>query len=107
VRLSDEVEEALRRRAAQLYGAARGALSRAIEDAIRAWLSLDSTGKRESRVFRAYRGKRVVAEARTLEELVEELKREGESVRGLRIVSVPASPTDRRLGLRTRGRAVG
>lgn len=106
VRVSDEVEEALRRRAAQLYGATRGALSRAIEDAIRTWLSLGRERTREERVFRAYRGGRLLAEARTLEELAERLKREGESVRGLRVVSVPAPPADRRLGLRTRGRAV-
>ena len=63
VRISDEVEEALRRRAAQLYGAARGALSRAVEEAIRMWLSSGHAGERGGRVFRAYRGDRLVAEA--------------------------------------------
>jgi len=104
IRISDDAERALRRRAAQLYGARKGALSRAIEEAIRAWLasSPDKASTREGRIYRAFKGERLVAEASTLEELADKLREMGESVRGLRIVREPAPPRERRLGLRTR-----
>ncbi len=103
IRISDDTERALRKRAAQLYGARRGALSRAIEEAIRAWLSSPDRDEGEGRwMYRAFRGDRMIAEASTLEELASILRQRGESVRGVRIVREPAPSRERRLGLRTR-----
>ena len=108
VRISDEIEKSLRRRAAQLYGAKKGALSRAIEDAIRSWLSstpgTSVSTKEQGRIYRAFKGEKLIAEASTLEELANRLREKGESVRGLRIVREPAPVRERNLGLRT-GRA--
>ncbi|GEM_PF-486314 len=106
IRINDDTERALRRRAAQLYGARRGALSRAIEEAIRAWLASTPDKERtmERRIYRAFKGGRLVAEASTLEELADRLRKMGESVRGIRIVREPAPSKERRLGLRTRER---
>ncbi len=105
IRISDDVERALRKRAAQLYGARRGALSKAIEEAIRAWLTstpneMSSGGK----VYKAFKGGRLIAEAPNLEELADKLKEMGEPMRGLRIVREPAPPKERRIGLRILGR---
>ncbi len=102
VRLSDEVERLLRRRAAQLYGATRGALSMAQEEAERTWLSSPNPRRGEGVLYRALREGVPVAEAGSLEELAERLRERGEHVRGLRIVRIPAPPAERRLGLRER-----
>lgn len=103
VRISDEVERSLRKRAAQLYGARKGALSRAIEDAIRTWISTTSTEGREVEVvYRTFKGDELIAEASSLEDLAKKLKRRGESVRGLRILREPAPAQERHLGLKIR-----
>ncbi len=95
-----EAEDA---RQTQLYGARRGALSRALEEAIRAWLSSPYRDEGEGRrTYRAFRGDRLIAEASSLEELASILRRRGETIRGLRVVREPAPPRERRLGLRTR-----
>ncbi len=101
VRISDDIERALRRRAAQLYGAKKGALSRAIEEAIKVWIS--STGSEGRKIiYRAFREDELVAEASNLMDLADELRKKGEPVRGMRIVREPAPPEERQLGLRIR-----
>ena len=101
VKISDEVEKALRRKAARLYGAKKGSLSRAVEEALKSWISPEELKKKEV-IYKAYRGEELVAEASTLEELAAKLRRTGEPIRGLRIVREPEPPRERRLGLRAR-----
>ncbi len=102
MKISDEVERALRRKAAQLYGAKRGALSKAIEEAVRAWLSLE----KDNVIYKAFKGDKLIAEASTLDELAEKVRRKGMSVRGLRVIREPPPGLERRLGLRAR-RSIG
>ncbi len=101
VRISDDIERTLRRRAAQIYGAKKGTLSRAIEEAIKLWISSTSSEGRKV-IYRAFRGDELVAEASNLMDLADELRKEGEPVRGMRIVREPAPPEERQLGLRIR-----
>lgn len=103
IRISDDLELALRKKAAQLYGARKGSLSKAVEEAIRVWLATSEDTKDDRRIYRAFRGDKLIAEARTLDELAEKLKKSGESIRGLRILREPAPKRERRLGLRVRG----
>ena len=102
VKISDEAERILRRKAAQLYGTRKGALSRAVEEAILHWASPRSST--ENRVYRAYRGEELVAEAATLEELAERLRELAVPPRGLRIVREPpgGEGEEKRLGFRAR-----
>jgi len=80
--LSDDLEEELRRVIREMYGE-KGNLSKFIEDAIRNYIH--SLKKREV-VYRAYKGDELVAEAKSLEELVKSLRDKGIDVRGLRVI---------------------
>ena len=81
--LSDDVEEELRRVVREMYGAEKGNLSKFVEDAIRNYIH---SLKKGEVVYRAYKGDKLVAEAKSLEELVK-LLREGDiDVRELRII---------------------
>ncbi len=81
--LSDDVEEELRRIVREMYGAEKGNISKFIENAIRNYIH--SLRKGEI-VYRAYKGDELVAEAKSLEELVKLLKEKGIDVRGLRVI---------------------
>ncbi len=81
--LSDDVEEELRKVVREMYGAEEGNLSKFIEDAIRNYIH--SLRKGEV-VYRDYKGDKLVAEARSLEELVKLLREKDIDVRGLRII---------------------
>ena len=81
--LSDDVEEELRRAVREMYGVEKGNISKFIEDAIRNYIH--SLRKGEV-VYRAYKGDELVAEAKSLEELVRLLKKRGIDVRGLRVI---------------------
>ncbi len=81
--LSDDVEEELRRVVRKMYGSEKGNLSKFVEDAIRNYIH--SLKKGES-VYRAYKGDKLVAEAKSLEELAKLLREKGVDIRGLRII---------------------
>jgi len=81
--LSDDVEDELRKIVKEIYGAEKGNLSKFIEDAIRNYIY--SLRKGEI-VYRAYKDNKLVAEAKSLEELVKLLREKGIDLRGLRII---------------------
>ena len=81
--LSDDVEEELRRVVREMYGAEKGNLSKFVEDAIRNYIH---SLKKVEVVYRAYKGDKLVAEAKSLEELVKLLRERDIDVRGLRII---------------------
>ena len=81
--LSDDVEGELRKIVKEIYGAEKGNLSKFIEDAIRNYIY--SLRKGEI-VYRAYKDNKLVAEAKSLEELVKLLREKGIDLRGLRII---------------------
>ena len=95
--ISDELEREVRRLISEEGRARRGALSRLVEDAL--WAYIRSLKVRK-RVFRAIKDERVVAEAESLYELAEELRRMGLDPRSVRIVSFPSPKPCRRFGLR-------
>jgi len=81
--LSDDVEEELRRVVRDIYGAEKGNLSKFIEDAIRNYIH---SLKKGEVVYRAYKGDKLVAEAKSLEELVKLLREKDVDIRGLRVI---------------------
>ena len=81
--LSDDVEEELRSVVRRMYGAEKGNLSKLIEDAVRNYIH---SLKKKEITYRAYRGDKLVAEAKSLEELARVLRKKGIDVRGLRII---------------------
>lgn len=85
--MSDEVEMELRRRAARIYGAGRGVLSKAVEEAIKLWLSRGDVRPQVSGSFYALKDGRKVAEAESLRGLAQKLKLMGISVREVEVVS--------------------
>jgi hypothetical protein len=107
LKLDDTIEGRLRKRAADLYGATRGALSRAVEDALTTWLSSGpSPVEKESRVaYIALRGGRRVLEASSLRELAKLLEKTGTDPRDVEIRSAPEASGIEKLGLRVSHRA--
>jgi len=88
ISLDDEVEKELREVATRLYGSRKGALSNVIESALKNYFTLlEKAGSSGEALFKALQGDTVVAEANTLDELAEILKKKGVEPRGLRIVS--------------------
>ena len=81
--LSDEVEEELRKVVREMYGAEKGNLSKFVEDAIRNYIH---SVKKGEIVYRAYKGDKLVAEAKSLEELAKLLREKGVEIRGLRVI---------------------
>jgi len=102
LKLDDTIEGRLRKRAADLYGATRGALSRAVEDALTIWLSAGpSPVEKEAPVaYIALRGGRRVLEASSLRELAKLLGRAGTDPRDVEIRSAPEASGIEKLGLR-------
>ena len=96
--LSDDVEEELRKAVREMYGTEKGNISKFIEDALRNYIH--SLRKSEI-VYKAYKGDELVAEAKSLEELAELLKKKGVDVRGLRIIRSDLKKTAR-MGYRMR-----
>ena len=88
ISLDDGVEKKLREVAVRLYGSRKGALSTVIESALKNYFTLlDKAASGGEVSFKALRGDTVVAEAKTLDELAEIIKRKRVEPRGLRIVS--------------------
>ncbi|WP_457550777.1 hypothetical protein [Archaeoglobus sp.] len=67
----------------EMYGAEKGNLSKFIEDAIRNYIH---SLKKCEFIYRAYKGDKLVAEAKSFEELVELLREKSIDVRGIRII---------------------
>ncbi len=101
ISIDDELAERLRRVAERLYGSRRGGMSKIVESALRNYLS--TLEESDSFIYIAMKDGRVLAEAQTLSELAEKLKKLNVDVRGLRVVrsSSPKSPA--RGGYRLRG----
>jgi hypothetical protein len=101
LKIDDELEQGLRRRAGEVHGAAKGAISQSVEEALKLWLAQPVT----STVGRTYagfwEGKRV-AEALDLKTLAKELKAKGIDPREAEIRTEPSAPSPTRMGLRTR-----
>ena len=100
LKLDDTIERRLRQKAAQLYGLTRGALSRAVEDALTSWLrSAPPIDGARVRYFAFLHGKSVL-EAPSLRELAKGLKKAEIDPRDVEIRSAPPSPRVEKLGLR-------
>lgn len=102
LKLDDVLETKLRERASHLYGLARGSLSKAVEDALAMWLQASSSKTQKSARARyaAVRGRRVVLEASSLEELAKRLKKACIDPRDVEIRSSEPVPAVEKLGLR-------
>ncbi len=84
ISLSDEVEKKLREVAKTKFGNSKGAISKVIESALKSYFSqLEG----EEIVFRAYKDKKLVAEAKSLEDLAKILREKGVDARDVEIVS--------------------
>jgi hypothetical protein len=101
ISLDDEVEKKLREVALRLHGARKGSLSNVIESALKNYFNLldKAVGSGEV-LFKAFKGDALVAEAHTLDELAEVLKKKGVEPRGLRIVSSKPIGSSARAGYR-------
>ncbi len=101
--LGDEVEKRLRLRAAQLYGARKGALSASIQSAIEAWLGSQKAARvQKERTFRAYKAHRMILEAKSLEELAERMRESSIDPRSVEIRSSEPVKKTVRIGMRAK-----
>jgi hypothetical protein len=102
LKLNDVLERKLRERASRLYGLARGSLSKAVEDALAMWLQADASNSQKNVTARytAVRGRRIVLEASSLEELAKKLKKAGIDPRDVEIRSSEPVPAVEKLGFR-------
>jgi hypothetical protein len=102
LKLDDVIEGRLRKKAAELYGMTRGTLSRAVEDALVAWLSSAASpvegGVRVKYV--ALRSGKALLEAGSLKDLARMLKKAGVDPRDVEIRSTEQAPKLEKLGLR-------
>ncbi len=101
LKLDDEIERKLRKRAADVKGAARGTLSESVEEAIMLWLEQRDVNRRNGRIYRASIGERKVAEAGSLDELSSILRKAGIAPRNVIIQELPTAEEEVRLGFRT------
>jgi len=81
--LSDEVEREMRKIVSEIFGSEKGALSKFVENAIRNYIQML---KKSEKIYRAYKGDLLIAEAKSLEDLANKLKEKGVDFRGIRIV---------------------
>jgi hypothetical protein len=107
LKLDDTVERRLRERAADLYGLARGSLSRAVEDALTAWFRSGSSPIEHGTLVRyfAFRAGKSLLEASSLKQLAKGLKKAGIDPRDVEIRSSLQAPSVEKLGLRVSQRA--
>ena len=101
--IKDEIERIFRETVARVYGAERGALSRAIEEAIMLWVK-SKAEKRDKQVqFFAKLDDEIIAEATSLEELAGKLKGMNIDPRSVIILSSEdlSGKRKERLGFRT------
>lgn len=101
LKIDDELEQGLRRRAGQVHGAAKGAISQSVEEALKVWLSLPASAE-VTRTFVGYSEGKRIAEAADLKTLARDLRAKGVDPRRAEIRTKPSEPTVTRMGLRTR-----
>jgi len=99
LKLSDEVERKLRRRAAEVKGARRGALAESVEEAVMVWLEKSETPV--ERRYVAMQKERRIAEEPSLNQLSKALAKIGIDPRTVLIEEIPRRDEERRMGLRT------
>jgi hypothetical protein len=97
----DELEKGLRRRAGEVHGAAKGAISQSVEEALKMWLSQPKVAPARRAYVGLLDGKRV-AEALDLKTLAKELRARGVDPRQAEIRTEPPDPEVTGMGLRTR-----
>ncbi len=96
--ISDELEKEIRRFLSENGKIKKGALSKLIEDAL--WAYIKPRIYASSRIFKAVKDSKVVAEAPSLSELAEELREMKIDPREVRIFSSSRVKFERRIGLR-------
>lgn len=96
LKIDDDLEKRLRRRVGE-KGAARGALSAGVEEALSMWLG---PRKKETRYFVAKRRGTLVAEDATLDGLAAKLRDQQLGPGDVTIESVPPVPATVRMGVR-------
>ncbi|MGQ9691854.1 MAG: hypothetical protein ACUVQY_11500, partial [Thermoproteota archaeon] len=88
ISIDDEVEKKLRNTAKLMYGSGKGGLSKIIENALENYFATLSRNMDAGKAtFKALKEGVVVAEADSLEELAQALRKKGIEPRGLRIIS--------------------
>jgi hypothetical protein len=95
LKIDDELERRLRRRVGE-RGAARGALSKGVEEALARWLG---ERREEERTFIALKDGEKLDEDSSLDGLAEKLRTRGVDPREVVIESVPPPPPTVRMGL--------
>ena len=103
LKIDSELEDKFRRRIGRLRGAARGAISQSVEEAIRMWLSARAEKENQDlkRFYTAWQHDKKVAEADSLEALSGKLKEMRIDPRDVSIESELPTQTTRKMGLRT------
>jgi len=101
LKIDDELERGLRRRAGEIRGAEKGAISQSVEEALKLWLSQPTTAATRRTFVGFWEGRRV-AEALDLKTLARELRAKGIDPRQAEVRTEPREPSETRLGLRTR-----
>jgi len=101
LKIDDELEQGLRQRAGEVHGAAKGAISQSVEEALKMWLSQPTSGAARRAYVGFWDGKKV-AEAQNLKALAKELRARGLDPRRAEIRTEPSEPEVTRMGLRTR-----
>jgi len=101
LKIDDDLEEGLRRRAGEVHGAAKGAISQSVEEALKLWLSQPASAATRRTYVGLWEG-RQVAEAFDLKTLARELRAKGIDPRKVEIRTEPSEPAVTRMGLRTR-----
>jgi hypothetical protein len=102
LKIDDDLEEGLRRRAGEVHGAAKGAISQSVEEALKLWLSQPASAAGARRTYVGFWEGRQVAEAIDLKTLAEELRAKGIDPRKVEIRTEPSEPAVTKMGLRTR-----
>ncbi len=101
LKIDDRLEAQLRKRAGELHGASKGAISKSVEEAISSWLSAPPR-RPVQRIFTAILNGEKVAEEQDLRRLADDLRHEAIDPRAVEIRCSPAPPSAVRLGLRSR-----
>jgi hypothetical protein len=106
LKIDDNLEEKFRRKVGRLRGAARGALSESVEDAIRMWLGSSEAQEyqRNESFYVARKNGRKIARESSLDALSRKLKQLDIDPRDVIIETEPPSPVKRRMGVRATAR---
>lgn len=94
ISISDEIERKLRS-VVKEHRSGKGTMSKIIEDALKVYFSML---EKKKKYFRAYKEKKLIAEAQDLEKLAEILKERNVDPRSVKIVSSEAIKPVSRMG---------